>query len=192
MATSRLRKTFQYPDEAEDEDALDDLDEEAQEELISTLRTRDETTSLFYRRAFLALPLLAIIAYIPTSIASSRVVLFDLLSITSLLSTAYILHFIPPKQKQPPDPKGKRPLYLMRGQDDGPINQYLPWLDGALGAFIALLGLLSWRKGAIDAGDTWRAVLPGIIFAVVMLAREQLAPLDVDGLERLKYDYKGA
>ena len=192
MATARARRTFQYAaDEASDSERSD-LDEQEQEELIIALRTRDESNSLFYQRAFLALPLVSILVYIPPIFMSlsGRVILLGLLSISSLASTAYILHFIPPKRSRDVDLKGKRPMYKVRGDDGGPIEQYLVILNLVLSGMVALAAIVAWKKGLAE--EAWRGILPATVFAIVMIARRQIAPLDVDGLEKLRYQYKGA
>lgn len=37
-----------------------------------------------------------------------------------------------------------------------------------------------------------RADLPAVIFILILIARSQLKPVDVEGLDRLRYRYKGA
>ncbi|KAJ9619490.1 hypothetical protein H2203_008268 [Taxawa tesnikishii (nom. ined.)] len=146
--TARVRKTFHYPTE-EDDSAPSDLDEEEQEQLITTLRTRDDSNTGFYKRAFLALPLLSLLIYLPTlsSASSARSVILTLLSWTSLLSTVYILHYAPPRQRD-------RPGHSRVEVSGGPIDQYLPWLNAGLSAVLALAALLAWRRGLVE--EAWR------------------------------------
>lgn len=190
MATSRLRHSFRYPDE--DENEPDELDEQDQEHLIQSLRSHDSTTSDFYRTAFLPLPLISTLVYIPTIFIypSKRSILLALLSVSSLLSTAYILHYIPPKATPAPDPKGKRPMYQTRDNGDGPVEQYLVLLNAVLSGAVAVAAMVAWNRGL--AAEAWRGVLPAAIFGVVIIARTQMAPVPFDGLERLRYEYKGA
>jgi len=192
MASPRLRKTFQYPSDADSEDEPTDLDEQEQEELITSLHTRDESSNLFYQRAFLSLPLLSTLVYLPALVFAlpARQVLLAFLSISSLLCTAYILHFIPPRAASNPDSKGKRPLFRTQAHPDGPIEEYLPWLNAALSSIMALAAVLAWRKGLLD--EALRNALPAAVFVVVVIARRQMAPLDIAELERLRYEYKGA
>lgn len=154
MATTRLRKTFHYP--TEDDSDPDELDEQDQESLIADIQARDSNSNDFYRRAFLPLPLLSLLLYVPSIFAptSSRAVLVALLSLTSLAGTAYIIYYLPlPKE----DVKGKRPVY--KGDARGPVERYIVVLNAALAAFLALVAVLSWRRALVD--DFWRGILPG-------------------------------
>lgn len=192
MSTTRLRKTFHYPADTSDSDH-DDLDEQEQEEVITNLRTRDEDSTQFYRKVFLPLPILASLIYLPsifTFHATRRDVFIALLAISAMISTAWILWFFPPKMPPRADYKGKRPMYAVQYQAEGPIEEYLPILTGALVVTLAMVGMLAWKR---DLGaEAWRCWLPSIVFGIVMFARRQMAPLDVEGLERLRYVYKGA
>lgn len=205
---ARLRKTFQYPSEDADNDNSDreELDEEEQETLIEHLAKRDLDNTIFYRRAFTALPAVAALVYLPIlfSAESFRHVLLALLSWTVLGATVYILLCVP----SAPVAVDSSRLSAAMIDGRGPLDIALPWLNAVLTAVLALSGVLAWKK---DLGDeAWRAFLPGgpshiriyipsfanlscvAIFLVTMYARSQLVPLDVASLERLKYNYKGA
>jgi len=190
-STTRLRKTFAYPTEEEDSEP-DDLDETEQEDVITTLRSKDTSSSQFYKQAFLPLPLVAAIVYLPSLLTSrSRAdFLLAVLSISSLASTAYVLWYFPPRIPTQPLVRGKTPVYALHYQADGPIEEYLPWLNGVMSALLAMMAGVDYRRGRPE--DMWRGLLPGMIFAIVMFARTQMRPLDVAGLERLRYGYKGA
>lgn len=93
------------------------------------------------------------------------------------------------------------------GVDDGPVEKFLPLLNLAL-------CLVVWLKSrtAKDEVAGWEGGLPTreffpprfpnsgskwlirclVVFVLVFLVRSQLAPIDVAGLERLRYGYKGA
>ena len=81
-------------------------------------------------------------------------------------------------------------MYAVQYQAEGPIEEYLPILTGVLSLVLAFAAILSWRKGLVL--ETWQCALPAIVFSIVMFARRQMTPLDVEGLERLRYVYKGA
>ncbi|GAB7348117.1 hypothetical protein MBLNU459_g6136t1 [Dothideomycetes sp. NU459] len=189
MSASRLRKSFRYPADDGGSDSDPELDEQSQEELITTLQARDASTNDFYRRAFLPLPLLSALVYLPVIFGpkSPRHVLLSFLSLSALGGAAYILYYVPLPHEI--DPKGKRPMYAA-ADARGPVDKYLASLVALLSAVVALAAVVAWRKGFVD--EAWRGVLPGAIFLIVMFARSQMAPLDVQGLERLKYNYKGA
>jgi len=187
---TRLRKTFAYP--TEDDDSDEDLDEQQQEQLITNLRKQDKSHTQFYKRAFLPLPLVASFLYLPSILlpGNRRDFFTAILGVTSLLSTAWILHFFPPTLQNrygTRDRKGKMPVYAVQYQAEGPIEEYLPWLNGAVGMFLAVS---AWFDGRVESA--WRNVLPAAIFAVIMVVRRQMRPVDVEGLERMRYQYKGA
>ncbi|KAI9678168.1 MAG: hypothetical protein M1817_006113 [Caeruleum heppii] len=182
-AKSRLRKAFRYPNEETDDDddeLTEALDEEEQENLIARLRMQNEAHDGLYMNLFLALPLLLIV---PFALRLPGSPLLAMLSITSLLSTAYIMRFIPIGAG---DVKGKKP---MRSNLDvwtaqgGPVEIYLPWLNGAVCALL-LLGSLSQKKAGHSEWMMWTVPSAG--------ARLTLKSVDVGELERLKYGYKGA
>lgn len=70
------------------------------------------------------------------------------------------------------------------------MRKYLVYLNAALCVVLALrevAGGRGWREGMAGGG-----LVPGFVFALVLFARTQLAPVDVGELERLRYGYKGA
>ncbi|KAH7094633.1 hypothetical protein FB567DRAFT_510643 [Paraphoma chrysanthemicola] len=95
MAAARLRRTFQYPSESDDEDAVEQgMDEKDQETLISDLTTHDQSTTRTYTLALSCLPLIPILLYIP-SLLNARAFLPSLVAIASFLASAYTLYFLP-------------------------------------------------------------------------------------------------
>jgi hypothetical protein len=112
--------------------------------------------------------------------------LISLLSTTSLLSTAYMLAYMPP---QKPDPKGKRPI---RGAGEGPIKRYLLSLNS--GVCVVLI-VASWSMGWWGKGEEGGlgvlCLVPGLVLSVVVMARRLVLSVDVDQLEGLRYHYKG-
>ncbi|TKA78175.1 hypothetical protein B0A55_03904 [Friedmanniomyces simplex] len=187
MATTRLRHAFKYP--SEDEDEPDELDEEHQEKLIADLQAADARRNELYRRLFLIVPLVGALHFIYAFIFSSTTAqqrLIALLSLSSVLCTAYILHFMPLRA---PERKGKTAMYKLDAMS-GPVEQYLAYLNAALAALLLLVASLSWRRGAHE--NAWRESLPAIIFGLTMFVRQQLAPLDLEDLQKAKYQLKGA
>ncbi|KAI4846319.1 hypothetical protein E4T44_05127 [Aureobasidium sp. EXF-8845] len=187
---ARLRKTFHYPtgDAVSDDSDREELDEQEQETIIEDLAKRDLDNTIFYRRAFVALPAAAALIYLPIlfSVESFRHVLLALLSLTSLGVTAYIMLCV----HSAPAAVDSSSLSASMIDSRGPLDIALPWLNAALTVVLALSGVLAWRRDLLD--EAWRAFLPAAIFSVTMYARSQLVPLDVASLERLKYNYKGA
>ena len=156
MATTRLRKAFKYPREDDSEDEANELDEEHQEKLIADLQAKDAGKNELYRKAFVAIPLVAAVyflyAFVTASTARQR--LIALMSISSLACTAYILQFLP---TDAPERKGKRPLYQVEAAKS-PIEKYLPYMNMALAGLLLLAATLSWSKHSRE--DAWREALP--------------------------------
>lgn len=154
MATTRLRKTFHYPSDSDSEP--DELDEEHQERLIATFQAEDAQKNELYRNAFLSIPLISALFFLYTFIIAStaRQRMIALLSVSSMISTAYILKFMP---IEAPDRKGKRPVYQIEA-GKGPVERYMVYLNAALAGLLLLAAALSWRKGL--GHDAWREALP--------------------------------
>jgi hypothetical protein len=70
------------------------------------------------------------------------------------------------------------------------LNKYIDHLNAGTCVVLALQALRAKRQGLTD--EVWLAVLPSLVFLLLYLARSQLKPVDVRGLEKLKYGYKGA
>ncbi|KAK5127519.1 hypothetical protein LTR85_006858 [Meristemomyces frigidus] len=187
MASARLRQTFRYPGDEDSEP--EELDEEHQEILITALQEEDAQKNALYRKAFLAIPLTGVLVYLYTLVfntATAQQALLAILGLSSLACSAYILQYMP---LQAPDWKGKTALYRLEAAK-GPVEKYLIYLNAGLAALLLLAAAVSWRKGARE--DAWREALPAIILAMTLFARQQLAPLDLEELQKAKYDYKGA
>ncbi|KAH7389299.1 hypothetical protein DE146DRAFT_738643 [Phaeosphaeria sp. MPI-PUGE-AT-0046c] len=95
MAATRLRRTFHYPSESSDEDAIEQgMDEQDQTHLISTLAAHDASSTRTYTLLLSILPLAPALAHIPllgrgTSFAPA------LLAVVSFFASAYALYFVP-------------------------------------------------------------------------------------------------
>jgi hypothetical protein len=187
MAAARLRRTFHYPAD-EDDDEPDELDDEHQEQLIAKLEAEDHRQNALYGKAFLAIPIAGALVFLYTFAvaANPRQRTIAVLAISSLACTAYILHFQPIEK---PERKGKRPVYQVEAAR-GPVDRYLVYLNAALAALLQLAAFVSWRQGRME--DAWRETLPTIIFGLTMFVRQQLAPLDLEQLQRARYELKGA
>ncbi|KAL0470610.1 hypothetical protein QR685DRAFT_524078 [Neurospora intermedia] len=117
-ASARLRKTFRYPseDEADDENALEVMDEQEQESLITSLTTQNSQRNSQFRSLLLLIPAIASVPYLlvlflsPSSSSSSSpshspsshgqttktTTIFSLLALTSLAATTFITVKLPP------------------------------------------------------------------------------------------------
>jgi hypothetical protein len=160
---ARLRKTFHYPteDTVDDDSDREELDEQEQETIIEDLAKRDLDNTIFYRRAFVALPATAALIYLPVlfSIESFRHVLLALLSLTSLGVTVYIMLYV----HSAPAAVDSSSLSASMIDSRGPLDIALPWLNAALTAVLALSGVLAWKGDLLD--EAWRAFLPAGLFS---------------------------
>ncbi|GAM82866.1 hypothetical protein ANO11243_008520 [Dothideomycetidae sp. 11243] len=170
--TSRLRRTFHYPSDDEDDtspsrNADDELDDTQQAALIADLRAADRRAALQYRYIFTALPLLAACVVLLAAPGWRLAIL----GASSLLASAWTVWGVPV-------------------DGDGPLEEWLPRLNGLLAGLLGVAGLVAWSKGNAMIA-TWAGV-PLVVYVVVMVAGRELRPLDFEGLERLKYEYRGA
>ena len=150
------------------------------------------------------LPFLWYLARSPTR----SMALLCLLGITSLSSSAYIMYMIPvgtplgslsslsraaSHVQRRRDHAASRTSSLLTS-DESPINQYLPYLN----IFISVLLLLaSWAcrsRGDAPEGFWLFLLLPGIIFAMVFVARRSMSEVQtgLSELRGMRYEYKGA
>lgn len=152
----------------------------------------------------LCIPLISAIPYLPT-LFTPQTTFLSLLSITSLLSTAYLIYSLPPGSTAIPfldaidtnpdknaKPKAIRNAgnLLVTGTDYGPVMTYLPYLNIVLSVLLALLGLVSRGKEAVWFGFAW---LPGSVYGVSLLAKVVMGSVNPEAeLSALRYEFKGA
>ncbi|KAL2051593.1 hypothetical protein ABVK25_008007 [Lepraria finkii] len=194
MATARLRKTFNYlAENSDDDDTPRDLDEEEQEKLIKKLREQDDERNEEFKRIFLAIPTVSATSYIPALIMSRllQVKLISLLSMTSLIATAYILVFVPNTRAESPE-RAKSRREVQSKPEKGPVHKYIGYLNGGLSLLIALNAMSFKDKQGVHEGFWLLCLLPVVSFSIIILARRLMLSVDVGELEDLKYRYKGA
>ncbi|KAI9751159.1 MAG: 54S ribosomal protein L9, mitochondrial [Chaenotheca gracillima] len=227
MATARLRSTFKYPSdsvEEEDDDTPTHMDEQEQETFIQDLRTRNASQNTLYTNMFLALPLILTLPYLRLIVLSStapgNVSLPSLLSLTSLLSTAYIFRYIRFEKLKRQANNLSLPEWAA---DEGPLNLYLPWLNALICTILGFVALWQWHgststvERSTGGGERVLWLIPSgktipmptilddirkglaidtlifvVIYAIIMFARYTMQSVDVSELERLRYSYKGA
>ncbi|KAK3314962.1 hypothetical protein B0H66DRAFT_328598 [Apodospora peruviana] len=231
-ATTRLRKTFQYPtDESSDPgNSPEAMDEEEQETLIATLAEQNHQRNQQFRQLLLLMPAISSIPYllhlIPSSSPSSRAssLLLSLLSLSSLASTAFLVSRLPPTRtgidfvdqwsgaasssssnitmmpggvgmsRRRRSSVSAATAADMLGQTTSPLEIYLPYLNGAVCLLAVLTGYVPHlRRNGGDLFSLWLGTLPGLIYAVVLVAKVVMAGVDPErDLGGLKYEYKGA
>ncbi|KAJ9217835.1 hypothetical protein DTO166G4_639 [Paecilomyces variotii] len=191
MAALRIRKTFRYPEDSDD-DARQELDEEEQERIINDLRSRDDARNAEYKLVFTIVPLVSIVAFLPglfssSATASERIISF--LSTLSLLASAYIMRHIPLPR---PDPKGKRPVRNLGYLEL--VREHLVAVNVGLCALVTLLAYATGYGYGISYAGVPRLsyLVPGVVFGIICITRKLMLSVDVGQLENLKYDYKGA
>jgi hypothetical protein len=212
MATTRLRKTFKYPSESEDSDgSRDELDDEGnthanipsftqngstdqhspeQESLISKLRSSEAEQNAQYNLIFSILPLTVILPflfYLPS--CTPRTALFCLLAVTSLCSSSFIMRYLPMGS---PNARGR--AREINVEIDGPVEMYLPYLNGGVSGLL-LLASWSLKRHTDSQEGLWVfLLLPAIMFAMIMIARKSMADVEagISQLDSMKYNYKGA
>ncbi|KAK5053807.1 hypothetical protein LTR84_001769 [Exophiala bonariae] len=189
-----------------------------QENLITNLRSSETKSNAQYTLIFTALPLAVILPFLRFLFTSSQksIALACILSITSLLSTAYLMYMIPPDAAlfSRGDDHGSLDLSAVVnrrsqrarqqaargspsgffGGPDSPLTVYLPFLN----AFVAVLlvVLAGGFRGKVGVPDGLWAffLLPGLVFAVVLTVRSSIGDVQkgLTELQGMRYGYKGA
>ncbi|KAI6756653.1 hypothetical protein HG530_011251 [Fusarium avenaceum] len=173
--TARLRRTFHYPEEDSTDSQPEALDEQEQEDYIAQLAIENAARDVQFRRFLLAIPLLATIPYLPALI-NPPTSLLALLSLTSLFSTAYLLHHQPPTSSgipflddwaRPKTPRPTRPPSLSTRESSGRVKSEAVWPG--------------------------MGYLPLVVYGIILVSKMVMGSVDPEKeLSSLKYDYKGA
>ncbi|PTB63813.1 hypothetical protein BBK36DRAFT_1125016 [Trichoderma citrinoviride] len=95
--TTRLRRTFHYPNDSDSDDTPEAMDEQEQDNLIQTLTTQNASQNESTARVLLLLPLLSTVAYV-RPLLDPKTASFAVFCLTSLLATAFLLHRLPPTE----------------------------------------------------------------------------------------------
>ncbi|TVY29739.1 hypothetical protein LHYA1_G000937 [Lachnellula hyalina] len=200
--TSRLRKTFRYPTDTSDTDSIPEaMDEEEQENLIKNLHEQNTNLNIQYTRILLALPLVCILPYL-SALFALQTTFLSILSISSLLSTAWMVFVLPSGETgiYMLDNLNNTPATLDDGgveyskrvvHPEGPIRQYLPYLNVGLCLLLGVLGKLVRERGD---GMWWvLSWLPAAVYVIVVCGKFVMGGVDPGReLEGLRYGFKGA
>ncbi|OJZ87059.1 hypothetical protein ASPFODRAFT_132557 [Aspergillus luchuensis CBS 106.47] len=101
--------------------------------------------------------------------------------------TAYIMKYLPLER---PDPKGKRPMITPHAMAS--IRRYILPVNAAICVLLALV------YASQPTTQSWLEIqpvtylVPGAMFAAVLVARKVMLSVDLKALENLRYEYKGA
>ena len=68
-------------------------------------------------------------------------------------------------------------------QDDGPLR-YIPMLNGILAGVVFLDGFVRHKSSE----TLWMAAIPSVMWAAIWIARSWAKSIDLEGLEKLKYN----
>ena len=132
--------------------------------------------------------------------------IISVLSMTSLIATAYTLIFVPNTR---PASSKKASSRRQLAAEPGPVHQYIGYLNGGLSLLIGLNAISFKDKRGVHEGfwllcflpvgehfrnleDVFAADILPVSFSIIILARRLMLSVDVDELEDLKYRYKGA
>ncbi|KAF5537557.1 hypothetical protein FPHYL_12724 [Fusarium phyllophilum] len=212
--TARLRRTFHYPEEDSTDSQPEALDEQEQEDYINQLAAENAARDIQFRRFLLAIPLLATIPYLPALI-NPPTALLALLSLTSLFSTAYLLHHQPPASSgipfldswaKPRTPRPTRAPSLSTRESSGVFDDddedevddvpYVPRGRPRQRRSLGLvLILMAWAIGRTKSEAVWPGMgyLPLVVYGIILLSKMVMGSVDPEKeLSSLKYDYKGA
>jgi len=133
-----------------------------QEKLITQLHIQDAAKTALYQKAFLALPLLSTLIYLPTFLrpTSSSAFLSSILNISSLLSTAYILYRVPyTRSSRSGGSAGTFRLAGFNHVEPGPLEKYIAYVNAGL---CGVLALRAWLLGGGAGREMeWLGGLPG-------------------------------
>ncbi|KAI8934087.1 hypothetical protein NX059_008849 [Plenodomus lindquistii] len=176
--------------------------------LVQKLSTNDTSATHTYTLLLLILPLAPIPLYLPRLFSLSTV-LPALVSIASLLATAYTLYFLPlaPTEMEPingqpvPSVSTTRPTRQpppWEKPDEKPGRRPVPFVSTEVADFLAQWIVIVNRAvcGLLALSEVWKAgdwmqglgigggFLPGIICLVILYARTELRIIDMDQLNR--------
>jgi hypothetical protein len=205
MATTRLRKTFHYPSDTDDEETLEDgMDAQGppphpppktpltpqtdQATLLSDLRTHDTTTTRLYTHLLLIFPLAPALLYLARLFTASTF-LASAAALASLLASAYTLYYLPldatTSPARTPAPTPPLPPHVA-----SLASQYLVRANAGVCVVLALHEVAqrrAWSEGMVVGGG----YVPGVVLGVILWARRELRAVDMVELERARVVREG-
>ena len=114
------------------------------------------------------------------------------MAITSLLSTAYTMWFIPVETGKRGAGKGRFPVQNL--DESGPVEKYLPYLNPVVSGLLCVFAWALSRKQNAPKGLWLIMLLPAVMLLIVTVAMRSMVEIEtsISELNRLKYGYKGA
>ena len=91
-------------------------------------------------------------------------------------------------------PHARRRSRQINIEIDGPVEVYLPYLNGGISALLLLASWSLKRRSDSQEGLWVFLLLPAIMFTMVMITRKSMADVDagITKLDGMKYNFKGA
>ncbi|KAK1761322.1 hypothetical protein QBC47DRAFT_25991 [Echria macrotheca] len=201
--TARLRRTFRYPaDEDEDSDGSipDVMDEEEQETLITSLAQKNAHQNKQIHTTLLLIPLLATLPFL---FSLPRTPQLSILSITSLLTQSYLTYILPPTMTglsfvdSSPSSSSSWVRGGRTGGFGGEKTGYIAILNLVLGVVVAFAGFV--KRDRYGGGGGWGGWvvapenLPLLVQVLGIGVRRVMGSVDpAVELGGLRYGYKGA
>lgn len=159
------------------------------------------------QRISLVIPTSAAMAFVPVLFVSQplQAKLICLLSISSLICTAYILIFIPNSRAEPAN--HKQPMTISQSTT-GPIHRYISYLNGGLSILILLNALKFKNQQGVHESFWVLCIVPSgepklrmrqhsssygiVVLLIIVTVKRLMRAVDLSELEALRYEYKGA
>lgn len=195
MDTTRLRKTFKYPeDDQASTNSRDELDEEEQERLISTLQTQSYDTNTLYAAVFTLMPLATIPLFLYHLLFSSsipaRLRVLSLLSITSLLASSFLMFFM--SNIDNTDARARLSARQRQVHRTTFQPQTSSWLSSAKDGLTNIMDRLDDLRMALDADGPLMQALPilnGVMALLLAIAAWALKGRAVKGMPDFMWLY---
>lgn len=153
------------------------LDEEEQEQVIEALHGENRSSSKAFRRTISGLALFS--SLVVAALVDRRSIMVSLLSITSLVMTAFTLHYLPDESLH---------------DIDGPLARFLPLLNGVLASTVIIIDLIKASTSKSAPKRISVQCLPLVHFFLATFVRwsARLTTRSIEELEKKRYKLKGA
>lgn len=154
------------------------------------MKAREDERNALYNMIFSLLPVVLVGPFFYMLVYSERTTApLCLLAITSLLSSAYTMHYLPIDSARPA--ATRHPLLAT---SDGPIERYLPYLNAGIAVFLCLGALIVRSKQHSTNGHWLFFLLPALVLGIITITRRSMVDIQIGigELDGMRYEYKGA